>query len=120
RELLRVPVAGGSECVDLAPFGSRTLRDEMRGRSEPVESQPPRIARHAQRPVADQAGAEQRRRLRIRIARWKGEAVPLVCERELRVAAVDLVAGEPRPVAEVLPARAAPGAFSASPSQPGD
>ncbi len=44
------------------------LRHDVRRGAEAVEAELPRVAGHAQRAVADQAGAEQRRRLGVVIA----------------------------------------------------
>ena len=90
----------------------------MRRRAEPVEAEPLGVARQAQRPEADQAGAEQRRRLEIRVAVGNREAEALVGDRVLRVAAVERVAGEARVVAEVLAPRPAVAARAAGPAQP--
>ena len=55
-----------------------------------------------QRPVADQPGTEQRRELAVGGAVGQREAEALVGDRQLGVAAVEVVAGEARPLAEVL------------------
>ena len=73
-------------------------------RAEAVEAEPLRVAGQPQRSVPDQPGAEERRRLDIGVARRDPEAVAGIRDRELGVAAVELVAGEERPVAEVLAA----------------
>ena len=78
-----------------------------------------RVAGHPQRAVADQAGAQQRRRLEVRVAVGQREAEALVGHRVLGVAAVAVVAGEACAVAEVLPARAAVAAVAVGPAQPG-
>ena len=83
----------------------RDLRDDVRRGAEAVEPEPLGVAGHAQRAVADQPGAQERRRLLVRVAVGDREAEALVGDRELRVAAVEVVAGEPRAVAEVLAAR---------------
>ena len=54
----------------------------------------------------------------VRVSVRDGEAVALVRNCELRVAAVDGVAGEERAVAQVLMAREAVPAFAVSPAEP--
>src|SRR5690606_15025514 len=76
--------------------------------------------RHAERAVADQAGAKQRRRLHVAGPLRNAKAVGCVGDRILGVAAVDLVAGEARPVAQVLMAAHAVGADSAGVAEPRD
>ena len=92
----------------------------MRGRSEPVQSDPLRVPCEAERPVADQTCTEEWSRLLDRIGVREREAVPLVGDHELRVAAINVVAREARQVAEVLRARAAESALAARPREPGD
>ena len=87
----------------------------------PRRSRRARAARRrppAQRAVADQPGAEERRRLHVVEALRDRKAEALVRDDELRVAAVELVAGEARAVAEVL-APAAVAALAAGPAEPG-
>ena len=55
-----------------------------------------RVAGHAQRAVADQPGAQQRRGLGVAVAVGQRKAVARVGDGVLGVAAVDLVAGEAR------------------------
>src|SRR6185436_17577961 len=77
------------------------------------------VPAHPQRPVADQAGTEQRRRLpRIRV-RVERERVAGVGPHQLGIAAVARVAVELGPLAEVLASRQALAALAASPAQPG-
>ena len=92
---------------DAPALVARDLRDDVRRGAEAVEAEPLRVAREPQRAVADQPGAEQRRRLHVGVAVRDREAEALVGDRVLRVAAVEVVAGEARAVAEVLAARAA-------------
>ena len=61
REGLRLRVAGAGEGVHLASLEVRHLRDEVRRRAETVQADSPRVTGEAQRAVADEAGAEQRR-----------------------------------------------------------
>ena len=119
-ELLRLLVAGAGEGEDPPSLVNRNLAEDVGGGAEPVEADALGVADQAQRPVADQAGAEQRRRLLVGLAVGDREAVALVGDGELRVAAVDVVAGEAGPVAEVLATAAAVAALAAGPAEPGD
>ena len=95
------------------------LDDEMGRGAEAVEAQPLCVTGEAQGAVADQAGAQQRGGLQVRIAVRDREAEPVVGDRVLRVAAVDLVPGEPRILAEVLAPRAAVAARAVGGAEPG-
>uniref|UniRef100_A0A0U1PBP6 Uncharacterized protein n=1 Tax=Mizugakiibacter sediminis TaxID=1475481 RepID=A0A0U1PBP6_9GAMM len=118
RERLRGGIAGARERIHLAALVARQLRDDVRGGAEAVQPEPARVAGEAQRAVADQAGAEQRRGFGVAVLRGQGEAVARVGERVLGVAAVELIAGEARLLAQVLAAAAAVGANAAGPAQP--
>ena len=74
----------------------------MRGGAEAVDAEALRVPGQLQRAVADQPGAEQRRRLGVAIAVRQLEGVARVGDRVVGIAAVDLVAGEARVVAEIL------------------
>ena len=69
RERLRLVVAGRRERVHLAPVVQRDLRDDVRRRAEAVQPEPADLLRsgHAIRAVADQAGAQQRRRVDVAV-----------------------------------------------------
>ena len=94
------------------------LADDVRGRAEAVEAEALGVAGHAQRAVADQPGAEQRRDLLVGMVLGEREAEALVGDGQLGVAAVELVAGEAGAVAEVLAAGAAEAAGAVGPAQP--
>ena len=79
-----------------------------------------RRRRPCQRPVADQPGAQQRCDLQVGVALGQREAVALVGDRQLRVAAVDVPPGEARAVTQVLAAAQAVAAAPARPAEPGD
>src|SRR6476661_3237491 len=89
-------------------------------RPKPVQAQPCGVSRHSQRSIPDETGAEERSRLSITKARWDSEAVTLVSDGVLGVTAIDLVAGEPRPIAQIFPASATEETLAAGPTQPGD
>ena len=119
RERLRRGVALAGEGEDAPALVRARPGEDVGGGAEAVEADPLGLAGQAQRPIADQPGAEQRRRLLVGIAGRQREAEALVGDRQLGVAAVDVVAGEAGAVAEVLAARAAVAALAAGPAQPG-
>ena len=96
----------------------RDLRDDVRGGPEAVEADPPRVAGHPQRAVADEARAQPGREFLVREAVRKREAIARVGQRELRVAAVDRIAGEARRVAEIFASGDAVSALAARPREP--
>ena len=97
----------------------RHLRDDVRGRAEAVEAEPLRVAREPQRPVTRSAprtaAAPPRRSPK---PSGIGKQNRSSATDPLRVAAVDVVAGEAREVAEVLAARRAVPALAARPAEP--
>ena len=95
------------------PWCRATCADDVRRGAEPVQPEPLGVAGEPQRAVADQARAEERRRLLVAVALRHRHAVALVGDGQLGVAAVEVVAREARAVAEVL---AAAQAVAASPS----
>ncbi len=124
------PSSSAKRCVSASPrpgerehapaLVGRHLADDVGRGAEAVEADPLRVAAEPQRPVADQPRAQQRRRLEVGVALGDREAVALVGDRLLRVAAIELIAGEAGPLAEVLAARAAVAALAVGPSQPRD
>ena len=72
----------------------RHLADDVRSGAEAVDPDALGVAGEAQRPVADQPGAQERRRLEVLVAVGEREAVALVGHRALGVAAVEVVARE--------------------------
>ena len=67
-------VARAGEREDAAALVDGDLAEDVGGGAEAVEADPLGIADQAQRPVADQPGAEQRRRLHVRVALGDREA----------------------------------------------
>jgi hypothetical protein len=94
------------------------LGDDVGGGAEAVEADPLGVARKAERAVADQPGAEERRRLEVVETVGNRQAVALVCDDPVRVAAVEVVAGEARRLAEVLAAGEAEAARAVRPAEP--
>src|SRR5260370_39076172 len=118
RDPLGKRIAGPGEGIALAALEHRDLGDEVRRRAESIEAEPPRIARHAQRAMSDEPRAEQRRGLGVPVALRQRKAVALVGDCVLGVSTVELVSGEARQRAEVLPAALAEDAYAARPTQP--
>ncbi len=78
REILRLLVARAGEGEDLAALVARDLRDDVRGRAKAVDADALAVTGQSQRAVADQAGAQERRRLDIAVARVDRKAIALV------------------------------------------
>src|SRR5574342_840494 len=70
--------------------------------------------------MAYQSRTQQRGGLGGRVALGQGKTIAAVRAREVGIAAVDLVAGEARAVAQVLESAATVAAGAASPAEPGD
>jgi hypothetical protein len=97
------------------------LADDVRGRAEAVEPDAFGVLpAKPQRAVADQPGAKERRGLQVRKPLRDRKAEALVGDRRLRIAAVDVVAGELRVHAEVLAIGAAKAARLVDPAEPRD
>src|SRR6185312_1166815 len=119
REILAGRVARLRECISAAAAVMRDLREDMGGGAKTIETDAFRLARETQRAIADQSGAHQRRRLDIAELGWDDETIALVRHGILGIAAVNVVAGEPRARAEIFAAGLAIRAFAAGPPQPG-
>ncbi len=117
-EGLRDAVAGAREGEHLPALPHRNLRDDVRRGAKAIETQTPRLAGPHQRAVADQAGAKQGRRLDVAVAGRQREDIALVGNGAVGIAAIDLITGEARRIAEVLAPRAAMHAGAARPAQP--
>jgi hypothetical protein len=120
RDLLPVAIAGTREGEHLASLGHRELREQVRGGTETIQTDRVRLAGRPIRTEPDEPGAQQRRRLLIRVLRRDGEAEACVGHDLGRVSAVHRAAGEHRPIAQVLRAGAAVVAFTAGAGQPRD
>jgi len=86
---------------------ARNLGDDVRRSPEAVDADGFRIPGKAIRAVADQPGAQQRRRLGVAVAVRERKAKALVRNRVLGVTAVQVVTGEARLLAEILASGAA-------------
>ena len=91
----------------------------MRRVAKAIETNPLRVAGQPQGAIADQSRAEQWRRLQVRIVlrQWKTEA--LIGDEVLRIAAIEVIAGEFRLQAQVLETAPAEAAGFVNESEPG-
>src|SRR5439155_25951865 len=112
-------VAAPREREYLATLRGGHLRDQVRGRPEPIDAQRSRVARQPVRAVADQARAQQVCGLAVVIAIRQGETEARVGERVLRISAIELVAREALLGAEILATAGAVAAVAARAAQPG-
>jgi hypothetical protein len=119
RKFLPSAVAVAGEGEDTLATMTRDLRDDMRRRAEAVDAEPLGRAGEAQRAVADEAGAEQRRCSDVVQSRRQRKAIARIGDRVLGIAAVDRIAGETRALAEILAPGAAIGARAAGEAEPG-
>jgi hypothetical protein len=98
------PLVAASDGKHPLPLMGRDLADDVSRAAEAVEPDPLAVAAEAQRPVADQPGAEERRQMGGRSLVRQCEAVALVSDCALRVPTVARVTRELRSFAEVLAA----------------
>jgi hypothetical protein len=101
---------------------TRNLNRDMRARAEPIEAEA--LARldtaEPQGAIPDDAGTQQRCRFLVREPRRQRICVTSRHDRIVRIAAVDLVAGEGRAQAQILPAAQTKLASAAGRLQPGN
>jgi hypothetical protein len=119
-EVLTLDVAFAGESVKRAALVPGDLRDDVGGCAEAIDAEHVGVACHAQCPIADETRAEQRRRLGIAVAIGECETESCVGDCELRVAAMDVIAGEAGVGAKIFVTGAAVRAYAAGMSQPGD
>jgi hypothetical protein len=93
-ELLGACVVGARERVHGSALVSRHLADHVCRRAEAVETEAVGVAGEPERAVADQPAAEQRRDFFVAQCFGQRQAVTLVGNRQLRIASVDVAAGE--------------------------
>src|SRR5207247_3676880 len=86
--------------------------------AEAVYAEALRIARHAQCAVADQPGTHQGCGLDIAVTPIDRKAIALVGDGQLAIAAVDLIAGKARAVAQILLTAAAIVTDPTGPAEP--
>ena len=101
----QAPVAlAAGQHVHAQPLSQRDLGGEVCAAAEPVDAEPAagRHRRAVQRAVADDAGAQQRRGLLVVDGVGQPIGERLVDHAGIGVAAVEVPAGEPRVLAEVL------------------
>ena len=119
-KILRRDVVGSREGIDRPALPARDLGDDMSGGAEAIDAEPLGVARHHQRPPADQAGAQQRRDRNIVAVLAERESIAGIGNGVRGEAAVARVSGEERTVAEIFHALLAEPADAAGISEPGD
>ena len=102
-ELLRFGIPGSCESKDCTLLETCDLYRDMRCRAKSVKSDYAGIACLAQRAKADQPCAKQRRARHVAEITGQRKTIPRIGHRVLRVAAVDRVTGESRPVTKIFP-----------------
>src|SRR6185312_8514795 len=117
RLTLGVALTGKGE--DPATLMARDLSHQVGGPSKSVDAEPLGLSRRHKRAISYQPRTEQRGRVDIGVSRRDGETEPLIGHGVLGVSSIDLIAGETRPVAEVLAPGPAVAALPAGPPQPG-
>ena len=117
-EILSGRVAAARESIHTPTLMTGNLRNDVRGRAEPVEADGVGIARHAVGPVSDQAGAEQGSGFCVAVFLRQAEAIAPICNNELGIAAIEITAREVRVVAEIFHAGEAEAAMAAGPPEP--
>jgi len=105
--------------VDAAPLIQRHLGDDVGRTTESVNAQALPLTRADERTVSDQSRAKQWSCFDIRIHFRNRDAESFVRNREIGVAAVEGVAGEPRLHAKIFSARAAVRTYFVGPAKPG-
>src|SRR5690349_15048566 len=91
----------------------------MRRRSDAIEAETPARSRQFERAITDQAGAEQWCRFDVAVRRRKLETVTHIGRHIVSIATIDLVAGEPRLVAQIFTSAPTILARAARRTQPG-
>src|SRR5262249_10502096 len=107
-----------SECKHRSSISARHLREDVSRGAEAVQADRLRIAALGVAAIPDQARAQERRGVRVVVALGNRHAVAFIGDDLVRVAAVQVAAGEPRPVAKVLAVAAAVRAYAAGPAEP--
>ena len=117
-EVLGRPVARPGEGMDALALVPRHLGHDVGRGAEAEDAEGLRGARHAVGAVADQPGAEEGGCVGVAVAVGNAQAEAKVGEHEVLVAPVEVAAGEPRLVAEVLLAGMAEAAAPAGAAEP--
>ena len=118
RKFLGLGIAGAGEGENFTSFKNCDLRDDMGGGAKSVKAEPFGIATFAQSAKPNQARTQQRRGRDIVELLGKMKTKAGVGNGEFRVTPVDIVAGESRTIAKILPTGPAKFASAASPTQP--
>jgi hypothetical protein len=117
-KFLRRRIAFARERKDFASFVARELGDDVRGRTESIDSHAASGAGGPQRPVADEPRTEQRRGLGIRIHGRQAEAKSRIGNHIFGITPVHRIAGKTGAFAQILATVQTIAAFTACPRQP--
>ena len=119
RKLLRLHIIRPCKGKDPPALIARNLGNEVRGRAKAIQTDPCRLPRHTQRPIAYQPGAEQRRCLQIRIVWRNREAKACICHGIGSIPTVQVIAGKAGIGAQILAFTGAVVTHAARPAKPG-
>src|SRR3569832_2241409 len=98
---------------------ARDLRGDMGCGAEALKADSLCVSSHLERAIANQPGAQERCCFYIAETGRDRKTIALMRDGIFRIAAIDLIAGEPRPVAKIFASAAAESTFAARPAQPG-
>jgi hypothetical protein len=110
----------GHEGVHIATVVPGHLQQNVSSGAETVDAESTSAPRHAVRAVADESGAQERRRVHVVVRVKEGEGDARVRRGVLGVPAVTVTAGEPRVPTKVLLARGAVHTRATHVAQPQD
>jgi hypothetical protein len=119
-KLLALGIARLRESENLPSLIAGHLGDDVGSCPESVQPQTLGVSGHHQGTIADQPGTQQWSGLGVAVSAGNTEDVTKVGDRVLGVAAVDLIAGEASPQAEILAPSEAVAAAAAGLPQPRD
>ncbi len=118
--MLGLGVARTGQSVHIPPLPTRHLCDDMSRRAKTVDAEFAAVASHHQGAPADQAGAEQRCKLRVLAVFTERKAVTRVCHQVGGKAAVPRITGEQWIIAEIFLTLPAIRAVPAGRPEPGN
>src|SRR5947207_9164901 len=115
---MTVFVARSGERKDFAALINRNLRDQMRGIAKAVNADPVRVTGLSIRTIAKHSRAQKRRNIDVVILLRQSKTKSRIGDRELRVAAVDRVAGKFCAIAKIFAVRSTINAVAVGPAEP--
>src|ERR1700694_6157797 len=119
RERLLFRIARRGKGEDPSTLEPGDLGDDVRRVAEAIQTDALRIARAPQRAIADQAGAETRRRVQVVVTLGQRKTKALVSDAKLGIAAIQVIAGEARADAQGLEIAATEAAGLVEVAEPG-